>query len=182
MGSSGPGGADTGEALQVVVIGVSGTGKSAVGAALAARLGWPFIEGDDLHPPRNVAKMAAGQPLDDDDRAPWLESIRLRAAERSAAGRSTVITCSALKRKYRDALRAGVGAMFFVHLDGSYEVLQPRMARRERHFMPTRLLRSQLETLEPLGVDEDGAVVDVSGDVETVVAAAVQVVADRLRR
>lgn len=167
--------------LQVVVMGVSGTGKSTVAAALADRLDWPFIEGDDLHPRSNVAKMESGEPLTDDDRAPWLAAIREHALEESAAGRSAVITCSALKRQYRDSLREGVGAMFFVHLHGTQEVLEPRMARRERHFMPAGLLQSQLDTLEPLHDDEDGVVVDISGTVEEVIALSVRAVTERLR-
>ena len=167
--------------LQVVVMGVSGTGKSTVATALADQLGWPFIEGDDLHPRSNVAKMESGEPLTDDDRAPWLKAIRERAQELSEAGRSAVITCSALKRQYRDSLREGVDEMFFVHLHGTQDVLEPRMAKRERHFMPAKLLQSQLDTLEPLGRDEDGVVVDISGTVEEVIASAGQAVADRLR-
>ena len=158
--------------LQVVVMGVSATGKSLVAAAVAEQLQWQFIEGDDLHPVENVAKMARGEPLTDEDRAPWLEAVRQLAADAAAAGRSTVITCSALKRQYRDLLRDGVGAMFFVHLHADLAVLEPRMAGRERHFMPVALLRSQLDTLEPLGPDEDGVVVDVSGSPAEVVAAA----------
>lgn len=153
-------------------MGVSATGKSTVGIALAERLGWEFIEGDDLHPRSNVAKMESGEPLTDEDRAPWLESIRRRAAEKAEAGENAVITCSALKRAYRDTLRSGVGPMFFVHLAAGEDVLAPRMSRRERHFMPTGLLRSQLDTLEPLEEDEPGVVVDISGTVEQVLATA----------
>lgn len=162
-------------------MGVSATGKSTVATAMAEELGWDFIEGDDLHPPTNVAKMAAGDSLTDEDRAPWLDEISDRASRQAAAGRSSVLTCSALRRAYRDRLRAGVPAMFFLHLDGSYEVLEPRMQRRERHFMPTGLLRSQFDTLEPLEPDEDGAVVDVAGTVEEVISAARLAVGGRLR-
>ena len=101
----------TGRLLQVVVMGVSSTGKSTVGSAVAAHLGWDFVEGDDLHPPSNVAKMEAGEALDDDDRAPWLDRVSDRAEEQSAQGRSSVLTCSALKRVYRDRLRRGVPEM-----------------------------------------------------------------------
>lgn len=167
--------------LQVIVMGVSGTGKSTVATALADRLGWPFIEGDDLHPRSNVAKMESGEPLTDEDRAPWLEAIREHAQEQAAAGRSAVITCSALKRQYRDSLREGVREMFFVHLHGTREVLEPRMAKRERHFMPPKLLQSQLDTLEPLEDDEDGVVVDISGTVDEVISQAGRAVAERLR-
>lgn len=167
--------------LQVIVMGVSGTGKSTVATALADRLGWPFIEGDDLHPRSNVAKMESGEPLTDQDRAPWLAAIRHRAQQESAAGRSAVITCSALKRQYRDLLRDGVDAMFFVHLHGTQAVLEPRMAMRERHFMPPKLLQSQLDTLEPLQADEDGVAVDISGTVDQVISEAGRAVTERLR-
>lgn len=166
--------------MQIVVMGVSATGKSTVGIALAERLGWEFIEGDDLHPRSNVAKMESGVALTDEDRTPWLELIRQRAAATAESGRSAVITCSALKRAYRDALRAGVGPMFFVHLTGDEEVLASRMARRERHFMPTGLLRSQLDTLEPLEADEDGVVVDVGSTIDQVVAEGYEAVKARL--
>lgn len=168
--------------LQVVVMGVSGTGKSTVGAAVAEGLGWELVEGDDLHPPANVAKLSAGLPLTDEDRAPWLDQLNDLATSRAAAGLGSVLTCSALKRAYRDRLRAGVPAMFFLHLDGSYEVLEPRMTRREGHFMPVALLRSQLATLEPLERDEDGTVVDVAGTPAEVIAAAQAAVTSRLQR
>lgn len=169
-------------ALQVVVMGVSGTGKSTVGMALAEHLGWEFVEGDDLHPPSNVAKMTSGEPLTDEDRAPWLELIGQRATEQAKAGRCSVITCSALKRAYRDSLRAGGAPIFFVHLEGGEETLSLRMARRERHFMPAGLLRSQLDTLEPLEPDEDGVAVDIAGSVAGVVAEAQEAVDARLRK
>lgn len=167
--------------LQVVVMGVSGTGKSTVGRALARGAGWPFVEGDDLHPPANIAKMEAGEPLTDEDRAPWLDEVNARAREHAAADRSCVLTCSALRRLYRDRLRDGVEQMFFVHLAGSFEVLEPRMQARERHFMPTGLLHSQFDTLEELEPDEDGVRVDVAGSVEEVVAAAHAAIDRRLR-
>lgn len=170
-----------GTALQVVVMGVSGTGKSTVGAGVARATGWELVEGDDLHPPANIAKMEAGEPLTDEDRAPWLDEVNARAREHAAAGRSCLLTCSALRRVYRDRLRDGVDEMFFIHLAGSYEVLEPRMQARERHFMPTGLLRSQLDTLEELEPDEDGVRVDVAGTLEQVTAAAVAAVEQRLR-
>jgi carbohydrate kinase (thermoresistant glucokinase family) len=145
----------------LVVMGVAGTGKSTVARALAARLGWPFCEGDDLHPAANVAKMAAGIPLEDADRWPWLDAIAAWAAEQAAAGSSTIITCSALRRTYRDRLRAGAADTVFVHLVGSPDLLAERMTARKDHFMPASLLRSQLETLEPLEADEPGFTVDV---------------------
>ena len=166
--------------LQVVVMGVSGTGKSTVAAAVADRLGWGFVEGDDLHPAGNVAKMASGEPLTDDDRAPWLELIRARARQEQVAGRSSVITCSALRRRYRERLRDGVEPMFFLHLRADEEVLGRRMTEREGHFMPSGLLRSQLETLEPLEGDEDGVAIDVSRPVGDVVSDAHRAVRVRL--
>ncbi len=135
----------------VVVMGVSGSGKSTVGAALAQRLRVPFIDADTLHPAANIAKMAAGEPLDDDDRYPWLERVgEWLAAQRDGA----VVSCSALKRKYRDQLRAHCPGVEFVHLSGSAELIGGRLATRTDHFMPAALLRSQLDTLEPLGPDE----------------------------
>ncbi len=162
-------------------MGVSATGKSTVAGAVADELGWPFVEGDDLHPPTNVAKMEAGVPLDDEDRWPWLDRVNERAREQAADGRSTVLTCSALKRAYRDRLRDGVPSTWFLHLDAPYDVLEPRMQQREKHFMPTGLLRSQFADLEPLGPDEPGAVVDASPGMDAVVARAIGAVRDRLR-
>lgn len=167
--------------LQVVVMGVSATGKSTVAASLARTLGWPMVEGDDLHTEHNVAKMARGEPLDDEDRAPWLDRISDAARTQEAEDLSSVITCSALKRAYRERLSAGVPTMYFVHLAADYDVLEPRMVQRERHFMPTGLLRSQFETLEPLADDEDGDVVDVSGTPEEVAMLALDAVLERLR-
>lgn len=166
--------------LQVVVLGVSATGKSTVARRVADQLGWTFVEGDDLHPRSNVRRMESGQPLTDDDRAPWLDEVNRVAREHAAEDRSSVITCSSLKRAYRDRLRDGVGAMFFLHLHAAYEVLEPRMQQREKHFMPTGLLRSQFDALEPLGDDEDGVVVDVGPGAEEVAGAALTAVRARL--
>lgn len=171
----------SGAALQVVLMGVSGTGKSTVGAGVARATGWELVEGDDLHPPANIAKMEAGDPLTDADRAPWLDEVNAQARRHADAGRSCLLTCSALKRAYRERLRDGVEQMFFVHLSGSYEVLEPRMRARERHFMPTGLLRSQFDTLEELEPDEDGVRVDVAGSLDEVTAAAVAAIEQRLR-
>ena len=160
--------------LHLVVMGVSGTGKTTVATELADRYGWEFIEGDAMHPPANIDKMSAGIPLDDGDRRPWLEALgRLLACHHDDA-LSTVLTCSALKRGYRDVLRSGVPdeTVFFVHLAASFEVLRERMESRE-HFMPPSLLQSQFDTLEPLGEDEHGVVVDVSQPVAGVVAEAI---------
>lgn len=147
-------------------MGVSGSGKSTVGAALAQRWGVPFVDADTLHPAANIAKMAAGEPLDDDDRYPWLERVGdWLAAHRDGA----VVSCSALKRKYRDQLRAHCPAVEFLHLSGSEELIAGRLAARTLHFMPAALLRSQLDTLEPLGPDEAGMTVDVGPGVDAIV-------------
>jgi gluconokinase len=158
----------------LVVMGVSGTGKTTVGSALAHRLGRPFVEGDSYHPERNVAKMSAGQPLDDDDRRPWLQTLNSLLTFHHADDIAAVLTCSALRRSYRDILRAGLpeDSVYFVHLTAPASVLRRRMESRE-HFMPASLLQSQLDTLEPLEPDEAGAVLDVTGSVASVVDAAV---------
>jgi gluconokinase len=143
----------------VVVMGVSGSGKSTVGALLAEKLGAPFVDGDLLHPESNVAKMAAGTPLNDGDRKPWLEAVGQRLAD---AEESLVIACSALKKSYRDIIRAADPAARFVLLQGSRELLSERLAHRKGHFMPPTLLQSQLDTLEPLDPNECGVVLDIS--------------------
>ena len=153
----------------IVVMGVSGSGKSTVAAALADRLGWEFIEGDDLHPAANVAKMAGGTPLDDDDRRPWLRRIAAVIGENEPAGTSLLVTCSALKRAYRDVLRDGHPSVWFAHVDTSEAVLTERLAHRTGHYMPPSLLGSQLATLEQLDDDEPGAVVAGEGSVEQTV-------------
>ena len=159
--------------LAIVVMGVSGTGKSSVAALVAEALEIDFVEGDSHHPESNITKMSEGTPLTDEDRWPWLEILAGLAHEEVAAGRSLVLTCSALKRSYRDVLRAGVtdGRVFFVHLHADLEVLSERMQQRTKHFMPTSLLTSQLETLEPLEDDETGVVVDVTPPLSDVAAA-----------
>jgi len=143
----------------LVVMGVSGTGKSTIGTMVAERLGRPFVEGDDLHPPANVEKMHAGIPLTDDDRGPWLRLVRDAMTEHARAGRSAVVACSALRRAYRDVLRGAEGRVRIVHVDVPGDELARRMASRRGHFMPAALLASQLATLEPLQPDEDGVVV-----------------------
>ncbi|MFC5236440.1 gluconokinase [Pseudonocardia zijingensis] len=144
----------------LVVMGVSGVGKSSVAAEIVARTGWAFVEGDDLHPEANRAKMAAGTPLDDDDRWPWLRRIAAWIGEQEAAGRDAVVTCSALKRSYRDLLRDGHTSVRYVHLLASRSLLQARVDNRRGHYMPPALLGSQLATLEPLDPDEPGFGVD----------------------
>lgn len=153
----------------VVVMGVSGSGKSTVGAALAAALGLPFVDGDSLHPAANVQKMAAGIPLDDVDRGPWLDAV----AARLTAG-PVVIACSALKRVYRDRLRAGAPELVLVFLDVDRAVLADRMEHRPGHFMPPALLDSQVATLERPSDDERALVVDASQPLDAEIASLVE--------
>lgn len=150
----------------IVVMGVSGSGKSTVGAALAQRLRVPFGDADDFHPPANIAKMTAGEALDDDDRYPWLEVIGEWLAERYVGG---VMSCSALKRKYRDQMRRHCADVEFLHLAGSHEVIGRRQASRPGHFMPAALLASQFDTLEPLESDERGMTIDVDQDIDSII-------------
>jgi gluconokinase len=150
----------------VVVMGVSGSGKSTVGAALAQRLRVPFADADDFHPAANIAKMSAGHPLNDDDRRPWLDTIGNWLAERPDG---CVMSCSALKHVYRDQLRNHCPVVQFLHLEGSPEVIGRRQATRPGHFMPASLLASQFETLEPLAADEQGVAIDVDQDIDSIV-------------
>jgi gluconokinase len=143
----------------LVVMGAAGTGKSKVAATLAERLGWDLGEGDDLHPAANVAKMSSGQPLTDEDRWPWLDNVASWIDDHVATGRPGIMTCSALKKAYRDRLR-GPGVAF-VHLNGTRELLAARLAARRDHYMPSSLLDSQLEALQPLEADEYGIVVEL---------------------
>ena len=155
--------------LLVVAMGVSGSGKSTVGAALAQRLRVPFADADDFHPPANIAKMTAGEALDDTDRQPWLEAIgEWLQAHRESGG---VMSCSALKRKYRDQLRQHTADVEFLHLHGTREVIARRQASRPGHFMPASLLDSQFAILEPLEPDERGQLVDVDQSVDAIVQA-----------
>jgi carbohydrate kinase (thermoresistant glucokinase family) len=175
--------APDGVPLQVVVMGVSGTGKSTVGAEVARRLGRPYVEGDDHHSAANVARMAAGVPLTDEDRLPWLEELAALLRGRTLAGESVLLGCSALRRRYRDVLRGSHprGAVGFLHLDADPAVLHARMEGR-RHFMPASLLSSQLATLERLEADELGVVLDVDAPLDQVVergVAAVRAWSDR---
>ncbi|AOP50150.1 gluconokinase [Streptomyces lydicus] len=155
----------------IVVMGVAGTGKTTIGPLVAAELGVPYAEGDDFHPPANIAKMSAGVPLDDADRGPWLDAIGAWAHGR--AGRGGVVSSSALKRSYRDRLRAAAPGAVFLHLTGDRALIEARMTERKGHFMPTALLDSQFATLEPLGDDEAGVAVDVSGTPREIAARAV---------
>lgn len=152
--------------VAVVVMGVSASGKSTVGRELARLRGVEFVDGDDLHPAANVAKMAGGMPLDDSDREPWLDAVGDVLVAGSRAG-GVVVACSALARRYRDRLRVHEPEAFFIHLDGSPEVLQQRARARTGHFMPPSLLTSQLAVLERLAPDELGIRLDVSLDAPT---------------
>lgn len=165
-------------------MGVSGSGKSAVGEALAIGLDLEFIEGDEHHPPANVEKMAAGIPLADEDRWPWLHALADLLAERHDRDIGTVLACSALRRSYRDVLRAAVPAeeSFVIELDADEATLRARLEDRRGHFMPANLLASQLATLERLEPDEAGVLVDASRGLETVIAEAVGAVRTRLGR
>jgi gluconokinase len=145
----------------LVMMGVSGCGKSTVAAVLAGQLGWDFEEGDDLHPPANVAKMSAGHPLDDEDRWPWLDKVAAWIRQHTDAGRPGIITCSALKKSYRDVLRGD--HVVFVYLAGTREQIAARMAARHGHFMSVAMLDSQLETLEPPTPDEQAITLDIAG-------------------
>ena len=147
-------------------MGVSGSGKSTVGAALARRLGVPFADADAFHPQANIAKMAAGTPLTDDDRYPWLEAVGQWLADHEDGG---VMSCSALKRAYRDRLRSHCPSIEFLHLTGSPELIGRRQAGRPGHFMPSALVKSQFDTLEPLAPDEHGIAVDVESSVDRIV-------------
>lgn len=151
----------------MVVMGVSGCGKSDIGQRLATAMGMPFVEGDAWHSPDNIAKMAAGIPLTDDDRAVWLATLRDQIANSAAM----VLSCSALKRRYRDLLRDGDPALFFIELDGSRALIEERMRARRGHFMPTSLLDSQFRDLEPLQPDEAGLPVDISGTLASITEA-----------
>ncbi len=153
-------------ATPIVVMGVSGSGKSTVGAALAQRLRVPFADADDFHPPANIAKMSAGHPLDDGDRGPWLDSIGEWLASHGDGG---VMSCSALKRSYRDQLRRHCAVIDFLHLEGSLETIGRRQASRPGHFMPAALLASQFETLEPLESDEHGVAIGVDQSIDAII-------------
>jgi gluconokinase len=148
--------------MQIVVMGVSGSGKSTLAELLAEKLGCEMAEADAFHSPANIAKMAAGHPLNDEDRAPWLRDIAAWIAEHDRANRPAIVTCSALKRAYRDVLRAASPHVVFLHLTGSRELIADRMQHRAGHFMKAGMLDSQIATLEPLGADERGITLEVS--------------------
>ena len=153
----------------LVVMGVSGCGKSTIGSLLGERLGLWFFDGDDFHPPANKAKMASGTPLDDDDRAPWLAQIGAALATPVDGTNSRIIACSALKRRSRDLLRGFVPDLVFIHLSGEASTISGRLSSRAHEYMPSSLLASQLATLEPLGTDEAHIVADIRNDPEALV-------------
>jgi gluconokinase len=157
--------------VSVVVMGVTGSGKTTVATELARRLGWDFTEGDDHHPAANVEKMRAGIPLDDDDRRPWLLELARWIGAHEAEGRSCVLTCSALRRSYRELLRDGHPSVWFAHVSGDEDLITQRVTARKGHYMPPSLVPSQFATLEPLGDDEPGRVVPAVGSPEQVVDA-----------
>jgi gluconokinase len=147
--------------IRWVVMGVSGCGKSTVGQALATAQGVPYIEGDQFHPEANVAKMSAGTPLNDDDRAGWLLALQAQVRDAQQRDAGLVLSCSALKRRYRDLLRQGDPALRFAHLSGPKELISARMQARANHYMPPSLLDSQFRDLEPLQADEAGITLDI---------------------
>lgn len=153
----------------LIVMGVSGAGKTVVGEALAARLGWRFLDADDYHPPENVSRMAAGVPLVDEDRWPWLDRLNSLLRESDARGESAVLACSALKQAYRDRLAAGLARFEIVYLSGTLDLIRGRLAGRQHRYMPASLLESQFAVLEPPAVAiEIDAAEDVRRCVETI--------------
>lgn len=160
----------TGKPVIAIVMGVSGSGKTTVAVLLAAALGCQFQEGDDFHPPANVEKMRSGQPLNDADRLPWLRKIAEEIDGWRARGESGVLTCSALKRSYRDIIIGGRADVTLVYLKGDYDLVHRRMAGRQKHFMPVKLLDSQFAALEEPTPDEHPIVVDVTARPPEIVA------------
>ena len=150
----------------LIITGVSGSGKTTIGKLLAQKLNWPFYEGDDFHPAANVEKMRSGQALNDEDRLPWLQSLRKLIERLIAERKSAVITCSALKESYRKILSDGLNEVGFVYLKANYEQIYPRMMVRHGHFMPPELLKSQFEALEP---PDDALVVDATQPPDVIV-------------
>lgn len=157
----------------IIVMGVSGAGKTVVGKRLAERLGWEFAEGDAFHPSANIAKMSAGTPLTDTDRWPWLRAIGDWIDARARADESAVITCSALRRTYRDLLRENRSGVWFCQLDADAALIESRLAHRHGHYMPSSLLPSQLATLEPLQDNEPGTTFSAAPAVDDIVDAIV---------
>ncbi|MFN2145165.1 MAG: gluconokinase [Anaerolineales bacterium] len=153
-------------AIGIIIMGVSGCGKTSVGQALSASTGWPFFDGDDFHPQANIDKMARGIPLDDTDRQPWLEALHNLIAEHLSQEQSLIVACSALKASYREILRGELEHVRFVHLDGSFDLIYARMQRRSGHYMKAGMLRSQFETLEP---PEEALVVSIEQPVSEII-------------
>ncbi len=156
-------------AMILVIMGVSGSGKTTIGEKLAARLGWQFADGDDFHPPHNVQKMRSGQPLTDDDRWPWLRAIADWIDARRETGENAIVACSALKRSYRDLLLGGRPGVHLVYLKGDIELIRQRMTQRRGHFMPTALLQSQFDALEEPTSEERGVTVSIDATRDEVV-------------
>ncbi len=168
------------KSVLLIIMGVSGCGKSSVGKRVAARLGWKFLEGDSLHPASNITKMQNGEPLDDADRRPWLEAIGKWMDTRRRNNESAVITCSALKRNYRDQLRESRPGTVFAWLNVARDELERRMRERRGHFMPPSLLDSQLATLEPPADGEPAITIDANHDIDTTVEATLTAIKQRL--
>jgi len=162
-------GRDPRRVLAIIVMGVSGCGKTSVASALAGRLGWDYVEADGFHPRANIEKMTAGIPLGDEDRWPWLDAIARYLEVARERGRPCVLACSALKRRYRERLSRGKGDIRVVYLRGSYETILSRLAGRTGHYMPLSLLQSQFDALEEPGPDEDPFVLSVESPVEEIV-------------
>lgn len=162
-------------AIHIVVMGVAGCGKSTVTEAIRDRLGFTLAEGDDFHPQANIDKMASGTPLADEDRWPWLETINQWMVEHEDKGENTVVSCSALKKSYREVLSKNVDVLF-IHLDGTQDLVQERLSARKGHFMPPTLLPSQFATLEPLSEDENGVAISIEGSIDDVVNRAIETV------
>jgi gluconokinase len=164
----------------VVVMGVSGSGKTTIAAGMAQQMGWLLVEGDTFHPPANIAKMKAGTPLTDVDRWPWLRAIAAREDELLAAGQSAFVACSALKRSYREVLIGRRSETVLMYLRGSKALIADRMKARKDHFMPPALLDSQFATLQEPGSGEHPVVVDIGGPLETVTQEAIRQLKERL--
>ncbi len=160
-------------AMVFVMMGVSGCGKTTIGRALAQHLRCPFYDGDDFHPPENVAKMGAGHPLNDEDRAPWLARLSALIGDHLAKGEPAVLACSALKKSYREQLRAGNEGILFIHLQGDFPLIWQRMQARHNHYMKAEMLQSQFDTLEPPGPDE-AITIPIYEDVDTILRRIIQ--------
>ncbi|MFZ7255245.1 gluconokinase [Avibacterium avium] len=166
-----------------ILMGVSSTGKTSVGTEVCHRLGLKLIDGDDLHPRANIIKMGNGQPLNDEDRAPWLERIRDAAFSLEQKSEVGIIVCSALKKKYRDQIRDGNESVKFLFLEGSFDLVLERMKNRKGHYMKTEMLKSQFDTLEPPQADEPDVIhIDIDGTFEQVVDRCVQALAPLLQK